>query len=314
MSLYPYISLFSSTLFFSTLLALSSSHWLIVWASLEVNIISFIPLITISVWSNETEAAVKYFLFQALGSRLLLLSSFSPFLSFILVFAMMIKLGIAPFHFWFPSVINSVTWPLCLALSTWQKVAPLTILLSLTSPSTIFLFLASLNALIGGLGGLNQSQIRPLLAYSSIGHIGWMMAASIFSPWVRAIYFLFYLAHSTILFVYFWSYNTLSLKTLSSTTNFNPLSTLVVSFLLLSLGGLPPLIGFIPKLIAISTFTTPLMPFLLIFGSLINIFYYLNITLAAILRKNNNFFSSGTSSFFLPLFFILSSTIPILYL
>lgn len=314
MSLYPYISLFSSTLIFRSLLALSSSHWLMVWASLEVNIISFIPLVTISTWSSETEAAVKYFLFQALGSSLLLLRSFTPFLSFLLIFAMIVKLGMAPFHFWFPSVINSVTWPLCLTLSTWQKIAPLTILLSTSSSSLMFITLASINALVGGFGGLNQSQIRPLLAYSSIGHIGWIIGVSIFSPWVRALYFLFYLVHSLILFGYFWVFNITSLKNFSSSSNFSPSTILVISFILLSLGGLPPLAGFIPKWIAISLFTTPFMPLFLILGSLINIFFYLNITLAALLRKGHNFSSTKISPFLFPVFFSLTTSMLVLFL
>lgn len=314
MSLYPYISLFSSTLFFRSLLALSSSHWLIIWASLEVNIISFIPLVTISTWSRETEAAVKYFLFQALGSSLLLLRSFTPLLSFLLVFAIMVKLGIAPFHLWFPPVINSITWPLCLTLSTWQKIAPLTILLSTSSSSSMFVTLASINALVGGLGGLNQSQIRPLLAYSSIGHIGWMIGASVFSPWVRGLYFVFYLVHSLILFTYFWVFNIISLKNFSSSSTSNSATILIIFFILLSLGGLPPLAGFIPKWIAISLFSTPFIPLFLILGSLINIFYYLNITLAALLRKSNNFSSTHISPFLFPVFFTLTTSILILFL
>ena len=210
--------------------------------------------------------------------------------------------------------MNSITWPMCLTLSTWQKVAPLTILLSTSSSSPIFIILASLNALVGGLGGLNQSQIRPLLAYSSIGHIGWILGVSVFSPWVRALYFSFYLTHSLILFSYFWVFNITSLKNFSTSTNYNFSTLIIISFLLLSLGGLPPLAGFVPKWIAISLFSSPAMPTLLIIGSLMNIFYYLNITLAALLSKNNRFSSSSIHPLLFPVFFTLTTSILILFL
>lgn len=312
MSSYPFLTLFSSTLFTRTLLALSSSHWLIIWAALELNMLSFIPLISLSSWSRETEASVKYFIFQALGSSILLLSSFTSILPYLLPLAIIIKLGIAPFHFWFPPVINSISWPLCFTLSTWQKVTPLAILISSSSPSHFFILISSLRAIVGGWGGLNQTQIRPLLAYSSIGHIGWILAASMASLWVRAFYFVVYSIHSLLLFSYFWFFNLISVKTLSSTINSNPSMVILLIFMLLSLGGLPPLVGFIPKLYTLSTISSIVAPFFLILGSLINIFYYLNITLASLLRKHYNLAPSSINVAWFFLF--ITMTTPIRYL
>lgn len=314
MSSFPYIFLFSRTLILRTFIAISASHWLIIWIALELNILSFIPLIIFSSWHQETEASIKYFLFQALGSRLLLLGSYSSE-AFVLIFiGIIVKLGIAPFHFWFPSVINSISWPMCLLLATWQKIVPLLVLiLTASSIQSSFIFLlASLNALVGGIGGLNQTQIRPLLAYSSVGHIGWILAASAVSSSIRITYFCIYIITSGTLFLYLFFLNASSRKSISSTISSDMFSLIILTLLLLSLGGLPPLTGFIPKWLVISSFQTLITPFILILGSLINLFYYLNICLSSALRKSSPIFYSKPNLSIFPLFIVSTLALPII--
>ena len=315
MSSFPYIFLFSSTLFIRTFLALSASHWLIIWVALELNIISFIPLIIFSSWHQETEASIKYFLFQALGSSLLLLGSYAPSFFFLIILGIIVKLGIAPFHYWFPSVINSIRWPICLLLTTWQKIIPLFILISIatTLSSSICLAIASLNTIVGGLGGLNQTQIRPLLAYSSIRHIGWIIAASPVSSFISATYFLIYTLTSITLFLYLFFLNSRTPKLFSSTVISNFLRLFTLSLLLLSLGGLPPLTGFLPKWLVIASLDSLVTPIFLILGSLINLFYYLNICLSSALRKRNPILTSSSSLSSFPLFIISTLLLPIFF-
>lgn len=145
-----------------------------IWIALELNIISFIPLLTHSSWLQETEAGIKYLLFQAMGSAFILLSAVNPALSILTTLGLLVKLGAAPFHFWFPSVISRISWTAAILLLTWQKIAPIRILItsSIEFGSSSLPLLGALGALIGGLGGLAQSRLRPMLAYSSVGHIG----------------------------------------------------------------------------------------------------------------------------------------------
>ena len=131
----PFIIITSSTLIISSLIALSRTNWILLWIAMEINILSFIPIITISKKNQETEATIKYFIAQALGSSLILITSISqwttsslPYTDIILRGAILLKLGIAPIHFWFPSVITSLSWISCIILATWQKLAPLIIL------------------------------------------------------------------------------------------------------------------------------------------------------------------------------------------
>nr|YP_010384456.1 NADH dehydrogenase subunit 2 [Amynthas seungpanensis]UGW52615.1 NADH dehydrogenase subunit 2 [Amynthas seungpanensis] len=290
-----------STLFTSTIMALSSTNWLFLWASMELNLLSFIPIMMTSKSNKETEASIKYFLAQALGSALLLTSSmmmWSPYsilpstMPMILMISILLKLGSAPCHFWYPSVMSSISWLSCIILSSWQKLGPLAILMFFTSQTSksIILFMAGLNALLGGVMGMNQSQLRTIMAYSSIGHLGWMMSFMLMNkPMMSMMYFSIYCSLIIPLFLLFNSTNLTTSKQLSKLTSMSMSSKLSISILLISLAGLPPLTGFMPKLIVImvlTSYNTPLI-ILLILGSLMNLYFYLNIIIY-ILASNKN--------------------------
>lgn len=263
---------------------------------------SFIPLLTSSQSNQETEAAIKYFIAQALGRGLLLISSLSIisnnyfFISlstrqFFLLTSLLIKLGLPPCHFWFPSVIRRISWPICLILATWQKLVPIFILFySFTIDIAIFsLSVIVLRSLIGGLGGLSQTQLRSLLAYSSIGHISWILGASLISFIRGVIYFVLYIFITAPIILIFW-FNSNSLLR-SIRTNYNKSNLLLVLLipLIISLGGIPPFTGFFPKWIVIEILS-PLSSsiiLILLLGSIINLFYYLNLGFISILKAKS---------------------------
>lgn len=312
---YPYINLFLSTLITRTIIALSSSHWLIIWISLEVNIISFIPILASSRWHQESEAALKYFLFQALGSTFVLLGVLSSSYNLLIVFGLIIKLGVAPFHYWFPSVIRSVSWLSALLLLTWQKIAPLILLISsFHEYKEILLLVGIVSALVGGLGGLMQTRLQPILAYSSIGHIGWILATSYASPFISLLYLFYYILISIPIV---WSAQKGSLYSLKQTKT--PLYNYVMIITLpciLSLRGLPPLLGFFPKLLAVISFSSTIFPLCLLLGSLINLRYYLNFFFASLLSTSSqklSFFDPSSSYFLLLLAYLATLPLPSIF-
>uniref|UniRef100_A0AAU6QGD4 NADH-ubiquinone oxidoreductase chain 2 n=1 Tax=Aurospio banyulensis TaxID=3050091 RepID=A0AAU6QGD4_9ANNE len=272
---YPYMNLFLFTLFSSTMMAISSSHWLMVWMSLELNMISFLPLIASSSWFQESEGALKYLLFQALGSSFILLGTMTTFLYSLSLIGLLIKLGAAPFHFWFPSVMKSLAWPAASLLMTWQKIAPLLVIMSSFSFSSATLSaVGMISALTGGLGGLNQSHFRPMLAYSSIGHMGWMIALMTYSPFISSTYLFFYIFIS-IPVLYFSAFlNIQSIKKGKNSSSY--ILALCLLPTILSLSGLPPFLGFAPKIFALLAVYSIPISIILIFGSLLNLSYYLN--------------------------------------
>ena len=310
----PFTFLFLFVIIFGTLFSVSSSHWLGVWAGLEVNLIGFLPILLYQKRISERESAVKYFIIQALGSRLLIFGSlvassasftWDPSLSsswlsvMILLTGLLTKIGLFPFHFWLPSVIAGLPWLSCIILATWQKVAPLflvTTVLAVTDTYSIILLacvLAAGSSLIGGLGGINQTQIRAILAYSSIGHLGWIIFASSHSSSSIKLYFLIYILISLTIFLAIWSLNAANAKRLARLMPAHLISLFSVMVMLMSLAGLPPLLGFISKwVVLLATRISSLFPLLglLILGSVISLFYYLRLYFSIFLRGSRNFF------------------------
>nr|YP_010429358.1 NADH dehydrogenase subunit 2 [Perinereis camiguinoides]USR67350.1 NADH dehydrogenase subunit 2 [Perinereis camiguinoides] len=297
----PSTFLFALTLISGTLISLSSTNWLYLWMGMELNLLSFIPLIASSRTLQETEASVKYFIIQAIGSGLMLtagimsinpvtLSNFHNLIPIIFFISMIIKLGMAPCHQWLPHVMTSISWSHCMILATWQKVSPLIMMIYIMPRNLYFMiaFIAMLSAIIGGIGGLNQTQLRALLAYSSIGHMGWMLSTIECPSNLFAIYFFIYIAISIALMSMLNSNNMMMSKVPNSIINMSPMSFYMMMIVIFSLGGLPPFLGFIPKWMIINELSSQLMLTLmltLIAGSLINLFYYFNMTFNFILTS-----------------------------
>nr|QGZ10010.1 NADH dehydrogenase subunit 2 [Eisenia nordenskioldi nordenskioldi] len=295
----PTMMLTFSSLILSTLMAMSSANWILLWGAMELNLLSFIPIVLQSKTHQEVEGSVKYFLAQALGSALLLTSSsslwmpFSPtpnILPILLTTSLLLKLGSVPCHFWYPSVMASISWTSCLILSTWQKFAPLSILAFLLPQKNMQFIVAAagISALLGGVMGMNQTQMRTIMAYSSIGHIGWMLSLIVVSKPVAAIsYFLVYSMLIAPLFMIMNYYNIHHISHMNIASSYNMILHMSMLMLLMSLGGLPPLTGFMPKFLTILllTETMKILAFLLILGSVMNLFFYLNIVINSMLMN-----------------------------
>ncbi len=265
-------------------MAISSNRWLLIWVGLELNLLSFIPLISASSINQETEASVKYFLVQAIGSATLLfiLAAYKlqkPLIDTIMFMALALKAGMAPCYRWFPQVIASMDWFICLLLSTIQKLAPLLLLFGLINRwnSILLTTICFINRLVGGAGGLNQTQIRPLLAYSSIAHISWITAARAMIVVTALSYLFIYIVITIRIIALIMNISKTSTGQYNISLLISGSSILIMALSFLSLAGLPPLLGFLPKWIVMSLLspTFPLLTAILILGSLITLFYYL---------------------------------------
>nr|YP_009130797.1 NADH dehydrogenase subunit 2 [Siboglinum fiordicum]AIL54873.1 NADH dehydrogenase subunit 2 [Siboglinum fiordicum] len=327
LKLFPSSPLLFSCFFLGTLIAISSSHWFFLWFGLELNLFSFIPILLSSSYSFE--ASIKYFLIQLFSSLMLissvlsiLIPSFkiSNFIMMILFsLSLMTKLSIAPCHFWFPSVLSSISWTTCLLLMTWQKLIPLLIMILISPfyPLFIIFFLASVSSMVGGLGGMNQSQLRNLLAYSSISHMGWTLSIISILPMMSFMYFFCY---SIILFPLIYtllSFNFINNKQLFSLFSFNKPFYFLICISFLSLSGLPPLLGFFPKwmiLMYLSKCNFFLMSFFLILGSLFTLFFYLSMIFPSmsLMKMPSISLNFKASSFLFWLFLFSLGILPVL--
>nr|AIF79893.1 NADH dehydrogenase subunit 2 [Cnemaspis narathiwatensis]AIF79894.1 NADH dehydrogenase subunit 2 [Cnemaspis narathiwatensis] len=279
----------------STILTMASHHWLLAWLALELNTLSILPIVMKPGHPRATEATTKYFLIQTAAAAMILFAGIlntwqtgqwsithtpAPYATTIMTVALMLKLGLAPVQLWYPDVLQGSTMNTALILSTWQKIAPLALLLMISnhlSPGTL-LTLGLLSALVGGWLGLNQTQVRKILATSSIAHMGWLMAALAVNPALMTLTLLIYITMTTTVFTHMNTTNMKTIPDVSITWTHSPALLLTTMLALISLGGLPPMTGFMPKwLILKELTTTELTPLalILLLASLPSLFFYL---------------------------------------
>nr|YP_009138145.1 NADH dehydrogenase subunit 2 [Luciogobius pallidus]AGS47823.1 NADH dehydrogenase subunit 2 [Luciogobius pallidus] len=335
MNPYIFLLLFSG-LMLGTTITITSSHWLLAWMGLEINTLAIIPLMTQQHHPRAIEATTKYFLTQATAAATLLFASITnawltgqwdlqlmthPLPTTMIILALSLKIGLAPLHTWLPEVLQGLNLTTGLVLSTWQKLAPFALLLQIPAANQELLILLGLTStLVGGWGGLNQTQLRKILAYSSIAHLGWMLIILQFAPSLTLLALMVYLVMTTSAFLTLNLNNATNMNSLATTWAKAPLLATLVPILLLSLGGLPPMTGFMPKWLILQELTKQGLPLTATFAALtalLSLYYYLRMSYAITLTiAPNNLAGLAPWRFFQPPFSLLLSlaTLPALLL
>nr|YP_010466084.1 NADH dehydrogenase subunit 2 [Hemaris radians]UAT98066.1 NADH dehydrogenase subunit 2 [Hemaris radians] len=282
-------------LFFSTMISISANSWFGCWIGLEINLLSFIPLISNSNNLLSSEASLKYFLTQSIASMNFLFSilinmifmknfEMNNFTSIMINSSLMMKMGSVPFHFWFPNISEGLSWFNNFILMTWQKITPL-ILLSYYFNFQFLYFIIIMNVMIGAIGGMNQTSLRKLMAFSSINNLGWMIFTLMISENLWMFYFIMYSFLISIMFFLFYMLNMFYINQLFiNNMNFMIKLNLFINFL--SLGGLPPFLGFLPKWIVINSLMMNklfILTFIMVMSSLITIYFYTRIIYSSLM-------------------------------
>nr|AEZ78837.1 NADH dehydrogenase subunit 2 [Lissotriton italicus] len=310
----PYaLSMLMSSLAVGTVATLSSHHWFLAWMGLEINTLAIIPLMTKMHHPRAAESATKYFLTQATASALILFSTtinawttgewtitnmtdHAP--TMILTIALAIKLGIAPFHLWLPDVLQGLNMFTCLILSTWQKLAPMSLLI-LTSHqlnTNLLIVMALMSTIIGGWGGLNQTQMRKIMAYSSIAHLGWMILVITFAPNLALLNLSIYLILTSCMFLMLMTLNSTNVNKLSISWLKTPTLAASMMATLMALGGLPPTSGFLPKWLILQEMTKHHLGSLsamMAMSALLSLFFYLRLSYAISMTSPPNVSNSN---------------------
>lgn len=322
-----------------------TTNWLLIFIAIEtISISSYVLVGFFAASKKQSEAAMKYTLFGAVCSAIMLyglsliygftgnldfsslghiqglISAPQALTSIAILFIFVgigFKLGFVPFHLWTPDVYEGAPTPITAFLSTLPKIAAIVLLSRLFQAwmSTMFYFsqltlfiviiVAIVTMLVGNLIALRQQNIKRMMAYSSIGHTGFLLMAIITIESSEPQILLFYLAVYTLMNLGVFALID-SIENKIGSANLTDYAGLGKSYPLLftaftvlgvALIGLPPTAGFIGKLLVFSsTFelyqTTKDIPFLLllIVGALttvISLFYYFKIPLYAFLRKGN---------------------------
>nr|YP_010409987.1 NADH dehydrogenase subunit 2 [Ateles paniscus]URH15366.1 NADH dehydrogenase subunit 2 [Ateles paniscus] len=296
----PVHLIISLTIMMGTMITILSSHWFLIWMGLELNMLAIVPVLMKNSSPRSTEAATKYFLTQTTASMILLMAIYLNNLfsgqwtinspldqtpTMMALIALTMKLGMAPFHFWLPEVTQGTPLIPAMLILTWQKLAPLSIMLQIFSSINvnILLTMSILSIMIGSWGGLNQTQLRKILAYSSITYMGWMVAVLYHDPNITTLTLLIYifLTISTLMTFYMNS----NMTTLSLSHTWNKITWMMpaIPLMMMSLGGLPPLTGFSPKFAIMQELTKNnniVIPLTMAMLTLMNLYFYMRLTYA----------------------------------
>nr|BAJ07670.1 NADH dehydrogenase subunit 2 [Giuris sp. TG-2010] len=290
-----------------TTITFMSTHWLLAWMGLEINTLAIIPLMAQHHHPRAIEATTKYFLTQATAAATLLFASITnawltgqwdiqqmthPIPLTMVTLALMLKIGLAPLHTWLPEVLQGLDLTTGLILSTWQKLAPFALLLQISkTDQTMLIILALISTIVGGWGGLNQTQLRKILAYSSIAHLGWMMLIIQFSPSLTLLALIVYFIMTFSAFLTFKINNATTVNMLAASWAKTPIITTLAPLILLSLGGLPPLTGFMPKWLILQELAKQdlsLTATLAALTALLSLYFYLRLSYAMTLTMSPN--------------------------
>nr|QDI93752.1 NADH dehydrogenase subunit 2 [Rubellomiris bispinosus] len=282
--------LFFCMMIVSTMMVMNSSSWISMWAGLEMNLMSFVPLISTTKNTFNSQSVMMYFLVQSLGSMLFIMFILTNKYMFIylnkdsinilIMITMMIKMGMPPFHLWFPEIMNKMKWTMCLLLMTWQKIAPMYIMSLVINLNKTSIMVICLSAIIGAIGGINQTSTRKIMAYSSINHMSWMISCTATFKKSWTTYMLIYSIMMLLTSMMLFEYNIMFINQMNIFL-YKKMDKMIIIFLMLSIGGLPPFLGFIPKWIAIQYMISTneiIMLLTMMMCSLITLSYYLRVS------------------------------------
>ncbi len=305
---------------------ISSNNLLSLFVSMELASLSLYILVSFSREDfNSSEAGVKYFVIGSLSTCIFLFGtsliygligtlSFPQIneymtsqtempvmlivgLIFILV-SMSLKISAAPFHMWTPDVYQGAPTIVTAFLSTIPKIAAFAILIRLLvfpfgeiiiNWGKIVIILSISSMLVGSLGALKQTDLKRLMAYSTINHVGFILMALVpgSEDGITAIciYLIFYITMNLGIFAFLLNMrrdnvNVTSIKDLSGLYKSQPWIAGCLAIFLFSMAGIPPLAGFIGKLIILNIVIDNNLFYLAIIGvltSVIAAFYYIRV-------------------------------------
>nr|QDC34438.1 NADH dehydrogenase subunit 2 [Laodelphax striatellus] len=288
--------MFIYVIFMTTLISLSSNNWLTIWIMMETALFMLIPLMS---KNKINDQSMKYFIIQSTSSYILIFSILWNSLnetnlnSLMTLISLMIKIGMPPFHTWKPMMMSNLGWTECLILSTLIKIPPMVLINSLIDLKMLILPL-TMTLMVGSISGINQLNLKKLMAYSSIFNLTWMTSSFLLSKKISLTFMIIY-SMLNLKTMFFFKLNNLIY---TNQMMHMPLKMkLVMNLNLLSISGLPPLSGFFPKWIILNELikNSIILPSIMVITSVISMFVYIQINSFSfsnfyVKKKNNKIF------------------------
>ncbi|GAD55170.1 LOW QUALITY PROTEIN: NADH-ubiquinone oxidoreductase chain N [Limimaricola cinnabarinus LL-001] len=290
---------------------------------------------------KSTEAGLKYFVLGALSSGLMLYGASLVYgfagttqfegiflataidvplgLIFGLVFLMVgfaFKVSAAPFHMWTPDVYEGAPTPVTAFMATAPKMAAIALFARVVFDGfggivgdwqQIIAFLSVVSVFWGGIAAIGQTNIKRLMAYSSIAHMGFALmglaSGTAFGVQAMLIYMAIYVTMNIGTFAFILSMErdgrpVTDINSLHMYSRYAPMRALAMLVLLFSLAGVPPMVGFFGKLYVLRAAYEGGLTWLAILGviaSVIGAFYYLRIVYYMYFGEEREALDTGTS-------------------
>ena len=284
---------------------------------------------------KSTEAGLKYFLFGALTSAVMLYGfsllygfsgdtniyrlseamhagAVSPWMiggmAVLVLVGFSFKISAVPFHFWAPDVYEGAPTPITSFISTASKAAGFAVLLRFMLAvfpaieaewATLLAIVATVTMTIGNLLALAQTNIKRLLAYSSIAHAGYAMiglvALSSFGTASVIFYLIGYvvtnIAAFAVVILFARSAGSDEIVDYAGMSRRSPWLALVLLVALLSLGGMPPLAGFVAKFYVFAAAVESgwiWLAFVGVLNAIIGLYYYMTVLKVVYLYRSED--------------------------
>lgn len=267
-------------------LILIIERWFSIWMVLELNSLCFIAILLERNKNYRKEICLTYFLIQAIRSLILLLSLINVFATkahnnsrFILLCRVIIKIAISPIHLWAIPIRALISWSSLYLLSTAQKILPLVILEKYSPELTIiFIRIIVISRIIASALNIRTNNLKIILILSALANSRWILVRIIIRKQIWKLFLLIYLLTLSFLI----TQSKKKTKKIHQST----------FFMLLRIGGIPPFIGFFPKLIIIlqsSLWNTVTILLLLILIAVIDLFIYTRFLRVSLIKIQNYF-------------------------
>lgn len=271
-------------------------NWVFIWIIIECITLCLILLIRKDNKKvRNLEAVSKYFLIQAIArfllifgvvfryyynSTILLLGEYNQVSYTVILVGLLIKLGAFPNPYWFVDIVKGVRYSRLGFVLVISKIRPLYLLFCVLKKEVFVLtrVIGIITALVGRVMGINQSNFRKVVAFSSVANLGWFILCI---PLMRGGLLIFcFLGYRVRILPALWVAGRLRLYSLrkSSRIFYTLGEKVVLVFCLLSLGGFPPFVGFFVKWAFFQRLVkeaTYIYSVLLVVRSLLSLFFYL---------------------------------------
>jgi NADH-quinone oxidoreductase subunit N len=311
---------------FGGMIMISANHFVTLYLGLEILALSSYALVALQRDSAvATEAAMKYFILGSLASGLLLYGMSmvygatgsldiraiaaviasshgnDPLLAFGIVFlvaGLAFKLGVVPFHMWIPDVYHGAATPITLFIGSAPKLAAFAFVLRILADGlagmvndwqAMLVILAVLSMALGNVVAIAQTNLKRMLAYSTISHMGFLLLGILSGTQNGYSSGMFYVityvlmtlgSFGMILLLSRAGFEAENLEDFRGLNRRSPWYAFLMLVIMFSLAGIPPTVGFFAKLAVLQAALSAGFVWLVVYAvlmSVIGAFYYLRV-------------------------------------